>query len=126
MKHHPIRSARTAQRQLPLATPMARNVYCAVLAMGWTLGTVLFSGPAYAQESSSTASARKAYAIPPGALGETLADFASKAGVTIQIDSSVVEGRRSPGLNGSVSVSEGVARLLAGSGLEATDRRRNM
>jgi len=126
MKHHPIRSARTAQRQLPLATPMARNVYCAVLAMGLTLGTVLFNAPAYAQESSSTASARKAYAIPPGALGETLADFASKAGVTIQIDSSVVEGRRSPGLNGSVSVSEGFARLLAGSGLEATERSRNI
>ncbi|ABR89634.1 outer membrane receptor for ferric coprogen and ferric-rhodotorulic acid [Janthinobacterium sp. Marseille] len=126
MMHHPILSSRAAQRKLPAATPISRNVYCAVLAMGLTLGTALLNAPAHAQENTNATNARKAYSIAPGALGETLADFASKAGVTIQIDSSVVEGRRSQGLNGSVSVAEGFARLLAGSGLEAMERSRNI
>lgn len=126
MMNHLSRSSRAMIRQLPQAKPMARNIYCAVLAMGLTIGASLVAMPAYAQESTASAAMRNAYAIPAGALGETLANFASKAGVTIQIDSSVVEGRRSQGLNGNVTVQEGFARLLAGSGLEAMERSRNI
>lgn len=126
MTNHLSRSSRAMTRQLPQAKPMARNIYCAVLAMGLTVGTSLVARPAHAQESTASVAARKAYAIPAGALGETLATFASKAGVTIQIDSSVVEGRRSQALNGSVTVQEGFARLLSGSGLDAMERSRNI
>lgn len=126
MINHLSRSPRAMTMQLPQAKSMARNIYCAVLAMGLSIGASLVAMPAYAQERTAPAAARKAYAIPAGALGETLADFASKAGVTIQIDSSVVEGRRSEGLNGSVTVQEGFARLLNGSGLDAIERSRNI
>lgn len=126
MMNHLSCYTRPMSRQLPQAKPMARNIYCAVLAMGLTIGASLVAVPAYAQESAASAAARKAYAIPAGALGDVLANFASKAGVTIQIDSSVVEGRRSQGLNGSVTVQEGFARLLSGSGLDAMERSRDI
>ena len=122
----PISGMSRASQQLPPKTRIATNIYCALLTMSLALGVTLQTPSAHAQDNSSIASARKAYTIRAGAMGEMLADFASKAGVTIQIDSSIVEGRRSPGFSGSVTVAEGFARLLAGSGLEAVERSPNI
>ena len=59
---------------------------------------------------------------PAGPLAEALPRFADAAGVTVLFDAALLGARGTGGLNGSYSVSEGFARLLAGSGLAARER----
>ena len=59
---------------------------------------------------------------PAGPLAEALPRFADAAGVTVLFDAALLGARGTDGLNGSYSVSEGFARLLAGSGLAARER----
>lgn len=54
--------------------------------------------------------------IPPGPLAEALNRFALRAGVALVMDAALLQGRRSPGLQGAVGVEEGFQRLLDGSG----------
>lgn len=61
----------------------------------------------------------RSYAIPAGNLDQALNLFASEAGILLSADGQLTAGKRSPGLNGSYSVDEGLARLLAGTGLRA-------
>lgn len=61
----------------------------------------------------------RSYAIPAGNLDQALNRFASEAGILLSADGQLTAGKRSPGLNGSYSVDEGLARLLAGTGLRA-------
>lgn len=70
---------------------------------------------AWAQADSQ----RRHYAIEGGSLTEVLGRFGEMAGVMISVDPSLVRQARSDGLQGSYSVPEGLAALLAGSGLEA-------
>ncbi|MFK3683177.1 TonB-dependent siderophore receptor [Pseudomonas sp. NPDC088890] len=60
------------------------------------------------------------FEITPGPLGTALSEFASAAGVTLSFASEQTQGLSSPGLQGTFSVEEGLARLLAGSGLQAS------
>lgn len=60
-----------------------------------------------------------AYQISPGALGTALSLFATAANVTLSFNAEQTQGMTTPGLSGSYSVDEGLARLLAGSGLQA-------
>ena len=69
----------------------------------------------YAQSSPGAAQAPRAYAIAPGALAEVLNRFAAEAGVVLAFDGARLQGQQSPGLQGNYSVSQGFARLLAGS-----------
>ena len=57
--------------------------------------------------------------IAPGSLTEVLSHFASAAGAAISFDGRQTEGLKSPGLKGAFAVSEGFARILRGSGLQA-------
>ena len=72
--------------------------------------------PCAAQAQSVQARAAS-YRIPAGPLAEALPRFADAAGVTVLFDAALLGARGTGGLNGSYSVSEGFARLLAGSGL---------
>ncbi|WP_229487660.1 TonB-dependent siderophore receptor [Pseudoduganella lutea] len=56
--------------------------------------------------------------IAAGPLGQVLSRFAADAGVALSFDSRLLEGKTSPGLRGSFSVSDGFTRLLQGSGLQ--------
>ncbi|MFG0630461.1 TonB-dependent siderophore receptor [Pseudomonas sp. xss_2] len=60
------------------------------------------------------------FEIAPGPLGTALSEFASAAGVTLSFASEQTQGLSSPGLQGTFSVEEGLARLLGGSGLQAS------
>ncbi|WP_312669444.1 TonB-dependent siderophore receptor, partial [Stutzerimonas nitrititolerans] len=60
------------------------------------------------------------YAIPSGPLDQALNRFASEAGILLSVDAQLTAGKHSPGLDGSYSVDEGLARLLAGTGLRAS------
>ncbi|TRO41218.1 TonB-dependent siderophore receptor [Pseudomonas sp. ALS1131] len=59
------------------------------------------------------------YVIPAGPLDQALNLFASQAGILLSADARLTIGKRSPGLNGDYAVDEGLANLLAGTGLRA-------
>ncbi|GAB7533232.1 TonB-dependent siderophore receptor [Pseudomonas sp. 3A(2025)] len=59
------------------------------------------------------------YSIQAGSLSRALAQFAAESRVTVQFAPELTRGLSSSGLNGSFSVEQGLATLLAGSGLEA-------
>ena len=75
-----------------------------------------------AAQAQSVQARTASYRIPAGPLAEALPRFADAAGVTVLFDAALLGARGTDGLNGSYSVSEGFARLLAGSGLAARER----
>lgn len=77
---------------------------------GAALVGLLASQPALAQP----------YAIPAGALEDSLNRFAQSAGITLTFDAGWVSGKRAAALNGDYGTAEGLATLLAGSGLTAS------
>ncbi|WP_267268900.1 TonB-dependent siderophore receptor [Pseudomonas protegens] len=88
-------------------------------ALSITLGTLLAAtcvAPfALAQEAVGEA---QEFNIAPGALGTALSEFAAASGVTLSFGSSQTQGLVTQGLKGHYSFSQGVAQLLAGSGLQ--------
>ena len=76
----------------------------------------LSAGPALAQTGDG-ASAPVAIAIPAQDLNAALLDFARLTGVQLLYDTAVVSGRRSTAVDDTVTPSEGLARLLAGTGV---------
>lgn len=64
-------------------------------------------------------SATQAFTIAAGPVGTALTRFSDQSGLRLIVNSELLAGRRSPGLNGHYTVVEGVQRLLAGSGLRA-------
>ncbi|HEN8801898.1 TPA: TonB-dependent receptor, partial [Pseudomonas putida] len=75
--------------------------------------SLLLCVPAWADEP-----ARRTYAVAPASLGAALTRFADQAGISLSLDSALVQGRQSTGLSGSYSVDEGFMQLLRGSGLQ--------
>lgn len=76
---------------------------------------------ALAQAQPAASEQPHAYAIPAGDLDQALNRFASEAGILLSANARLTAGKRSPGLNGNYSVSEGLARLLDGTGLRVID-----
>lgn len=66
-----------------------------------------------------TGAPRRHYQISAGPLDESLNRFARLAGITLSYAPDMVQGRYAPALDGDLGVDEGLARLLAGSGLRA-------
>jgi outer membrane receptor for ferric coprogen and ferric-rhodotorulic acid len=92
-----------------------------VLALGGLAGAAVPT--AFAAEASSLdAAALRAYDIPAGPLGRTLAAFAVHSGIALSFDPALTEGRTGPALSGRYTAREAVTRLLAGSGLQVVGR----
>ncbi|MGM3215789.1 STN domain-containing protein [Pseudomonas sp. PhalM4] len=70
--------------------------------------------------------APQAYSIASGSLAQVLARFASEGGFTLQYTSELTRGLSSPGLQGQYGVEEGLQHLLAGTGLQAVRRSKNV
>ena len=85
------------------------------ICMALTLMAGVASSPAQAQ----TPAAAAAPSIPAGPMEQVLSTFAERAGVTLSYSPEAVRGLNSPGLSGGGSFEDGLARLLAGSGLVA-------
>lgn len=81
-------------------------------------GAGLAALPAGALAAEQGAAARRHYDIDAGPLGDVLAQFAAQAGVRLSFDPAPVAGRNSAGVRGELTVEEGFARILAGSGYE--------
>ncbi|WP_043312184.1 TonB-dependent siderophore receptor [Pseudomonas sp. ML96] len=72
-------------------------------------------------QAASTSEQSRSYAIPAGPLDQALNRFASESGILLSVDAQLTAGKNSSGLNGSYSVDEGLAQLLAGTGLQAVN-----
>lgn len=84
------------------------------------LGGAAFAGLApAAQAQTATAPDARPYAIPAGPLGAALLRFSSESGIFFAGDTEQAKGKTSPGLQGRYGVADGLAALLAGTGLEA-------
>lgn len=105
------------QLTTPVLHPAARAIRLAILAMACAAPAAFLAAPALAQGQAAAAS--QSYAISAGPLATALNDFAVAAGVSLSTDPAQTRGLRSPGVRGSVNVSQGFAQVLAGSGLEA-------
>lgn len=102
----------------PVARPLALAVQLLVAGGAATLGA--WAPPAQAQgQGGATAQAVRGYDIPAGPLARVLTRFSREAGIYLAGAASATEGKTSPGLKGSHGVQEGLAVLLAGTGLEA-------
>ncbi len=97
---------------------VALSVRAAVSALMLALPLSMVPAVALAQTDQAAAQLRR-YTIPAGELNEVLARFAGEAQVSVAAAPALVKGRRSPGLDGEYSVADALARLLAGTGLQA-------
>ncbi|QLF93498.1 TonB-dependent siderophore receptor [Pseudomonas sp. ABC1] len=95
-----------------LSLSITRALFAGLLAASPLLAATVQAQPASAEQNRS-------YAIPAGNLDQALNRFASEAGILLSVDSRLTAGKRSPGLSGTYPVGEGLARLLAGTGLQA-------
>ena len=95
--------------------PSGRRALALALAInGLATAPLLLTLPAQAQ----TAEARQTYNLSAGRLSDVLARYAAASGVTLSFDPGLLDGARSPGLQGSYSLSEGFSTLLRGSNVE--------
>ncbi|ROL66300.1 TonB-dependent receptor [Pseudomonas chlororaphis] len=99
------------RQRLPLR-PLAMVIH---LAAGTLLGLGA-SGQALAQNESPSA---QRYAIPAGALGLALNQFAQQSRIALLFDANAVAGLSTSGLQGEFGISQGFAQLLRGSGFQA-------
>jgi iron complex outermembrane receptor protein len=108
-----------AHRPAHRLKPAAHAALAACLALAAALP------PAAAQTANSAgldAVAPRAYDIPAGPLGQSLAGLAVQAGIALSFDHGLTEQRTAPRLAGTYLAREAFARLLAGSGLEVVPR----
>jgi len=102
----------------PLALRMRVAAACAALAAGaWTAPRQ--ADAAQADTAAPAAAAQRSYDIPAGSLRTVLTRFASEAGIYLAGSIELATGKTSPGVQGSYSVEQGLARVLAGTGLQA-------
>lgn len=103
---------------LPFAlTPLRHAVALALCgAVAWSA----MPAPALAQAASAQAPAQqRAYRIAAGPLAPALHTLASEAGVALMFTPAQTDGKTTAGLNGSYTLAQAYATLLAGSGLQA-------
>ena len=113
MSHHPRR-----RRATPATLSPARRWLCHI-AFGLPAGALVFTlapvQPAYAQ----AADARQQYGIAAGSVQQVLLEFGRRSGVMVGAEPTLIANVQSPGLRGAYGVRDGLAALLAGTGLEA-------
>ncbi|MFJ5361529.1 TonB-dependent Fe(3+) dicitrate receptor FecA [Pectobacterium sp. CHL-2024] len=99
----------TLLRAFRKATPLAMAIQLSLLS---TVG--LTTGMAHAATAPTTAR----YDIAAGELDKALNHYAARSGITLSVDASLTQGKRSNGLHGDYTLDGGLKALLAGSGLQ--------
>ncbi|NVJ09795.1 TonB-dependent receptor [Myxococcus sp. AM001] len=81
---------------------------------------ISFATPALARQTEAPAQAEPvrtvAFSISPGDLNTGLLAFAEASGLKLVFDPAPMSGRTTPGVSGTLTVREGLTRLLAGTG----------
>lgn len=145
MQHHPLPSPSTRTATilnahssaldmecgslLPLAkrrqaaalhTSLHQAAFCLSLCLSLGMAFMPVQTLAEAAVPTETAPASINFLIPAGPLADTLDRFARQANVSITYDAATLQGRTSAGLSGNYSVTDGLAVLLADTGLSST------
>ena len=81
--------------------------------------TTALTGPVHAAQVAPAQSPASVVRTPKGPLKDALLELGRQTGVQIIFTSRAVAGRQAPALDGAFSVEDALARLLAGSDLEA-------
>jgi outer membrane receptor for ferric coprogen and ferric-rhodotorulic acid len=98
-----------------MPNPLNRAVRLALFGAALCTLTTLTLAPRQAMAEAAVAQ----YNIPAGPLGTALSLFATQARITLSFNVSQTQGMSARGLVGSFGTEDGLARLLAGSGLAA-------
>ncbi|UJP02778.1 MAG: TonB-dependent receptor, partial [Nitrosomonas sp.] len=77
--------------------------------------------PSVAQ-SVNTSAAVRTYDISAGYLHDALTQFSQQAGIKLALDPALLEGKVTHGLTGDFEIKAALDQLLAGSGLQVTQR----
>ncbi|HMN43784.1 MAG TPA: TonB-dependent siderophore receptor [Povalibacter sp.] len=95
-----------------------------IRALLFAAGTVAVSAAAIqsAAAQAQTSPESRRYQIPAGPLTQTLGQFVTQSGVSVTASSSLTDGKTSPGLTGTYSITGALSALLQGTGLEAFDQ----
>lgn len=105
-----------SRRAMVMTSPCPRPLLLALM-----VTTAMVSVPALAQQPSRPAaigaSARAAFDIRPQPLTQALVQFSNATGVQLFFNSDLARGINSPGAQGSLTRTEALGRILAGSGL---------
>ncbi|MDC8757833.1 TonB-dependent siderophore receptor [Janthinobacterium fluminis] len=101
------------------AAPAPRRAAVLVRGAMLALAATAFGAAASAHAAPPASAAVKVYGIAAGPLSPALSSFAGSAGVNFSSDPALTAGLLTRGLQGSVSVAEGFARLLEGTSLQA-------
>lgn len=115
----PTLSHRPQGRLRVLAFAARCTVYAGI--SGASLGALLYTGCAMAQNATSTAAPAaqtQLYQIPASSLAEALRAFATAAAVELTVDNALLQDKQSAGLNGAYSVDAGFAALVGGQNLQ--------
>ncbi len=114
----PVKSRRPADKEL------RSSLFAATLQLAMASGLLAAWLPgAQAQATAGQArqvSAMRTYNIPAGPLDAALARFVTESGVPLGAAQTLVQGRQSPGVQGTFSTQAALDALLAGTGLAAT------
>lgn len=94
----------------------------ALLAMALALAPAVIVSSLVSGTARAETGVARDYDLPAGALSSSLTRFAAEAGILLSVDAALTEGRAAPPLKGRFSPREGLAKLLAGSGLEAVNK----
>ncbi|MBW7902140.1 MAG: TonB-dependent siderophore receptor [Rhodocyclaceae bacterium] len=97
--------------------PLARALRAALLGLALAGPVALLAAP-----PAQAQTAPRSYQIPAGPLDAALTAFAASADITLSFEAAQTRALRTAGLNGEYTPEAGLARLLAGSGLEAVHR----
>lgn len=104
----------------PVSPFHPRRLALAVLLAELAFGA---AAPALAQSGAAAqAESPRRYAIQGGTLDHALNRYAGASGILLAIDGELTAGKTSQGLSGDYTVREGLATLLAGSGLDAVEQ----
>lgn len=95
------------------AARKSRLVLSLLMTSALTAVAAVHAHPASAQATAQQAS----YDIPAQPLSRALVRFSNATGLQLFYDATLVRGRTSPGVSGSMSRQEALSRLLAGTGL---------
>jgi len=99
-------------------TPIGAALHAAFVGVAFATGAGGVAQSAHAGAGSGEESNKRSFRIPAGPLGPALSRFATAAGARLSIDSALTEGKTTRGLRGDFTREEGLAALLAGTGLE--------
>src|SRR5262245_25174421 len=89
------------------------------LACAGVFNGIALAAPATALAQAGGTTTLRQFDIPAGPLQAALDRFVADSGASLSVDPALTANRQSAGLRGAFTVPDALARLLAGSGLEA-------